>query len=232
MSLVELLTRNMVTGTSRLFYSLTLTILVGFGLDSGAAVVAFVLNVPKIPPLTDEDGDGSYDGVCKPFSHSVKYILLFFPGALALILNLNSHYKQIPIIMLTATIAFLITDAWTSYLTPQLASALASFTSCVISNIYAKYRGVPAIIPTLSALRVLVPGGLAVKSISDLANSNVSSGLVLAGRVFSVALSIGLGMFLAVMVTTPTEWSSYIKKRFRLIDDVGVAAENLEPLHF
>ncbi|KAJ3333360.1 hypothetical protein HDU76_008985 [Blyttiomyces sp. JEL0837] len=242
LAMVELATRNMIVGTSRLFYSLTVTCLIGFGLDLGATVASLVFSISKMPPLTDPDPnvpltdpDTGYaeiiewPHVCTPIGPFVSSLVLFLPTCLALCMSIEAHPRQFPVMIVSAMLAKVIsTYTWTP-LGPQLSSAIAAFAAGSVSNLYGRITGMPAVVPAMSALMMLVPGAMAVKGVTSFLGPDPSEGIGLVVRVLSVSLSLGMGLFLAGMVVPSIEKiEGYLQYRHKTLDKV----ERLEDLHF
>ena len=233
LSMVELATRNMVSGTTRLFYGLTITALIGFGLDLGATIPSLFLGISKFPPLTVEEslaiGTNEMPHVCTPIPTFFHYVF-FVPTVTALHLGINAHWRQLPIMTVNAIVAFSISRSTVASIGPQLSSALAAFFAGSLANIYGRITGVPAIVPDLAGLMVLVPGAMAVRSVTALLGSNdpnIGAGLVV--DVLFVALSLGIGLFMAGMVVVPFEnWAEHLTGRHKKFDH----AVKLEDLHF
>ncbi|KAJ3414518.1 hypothetical protein HDV05_006520 [Chytridiales sp. JEL 0842] len=224
-------TRNMVSGTSRLFYGLTITAILGFGLDLGQAIPSVILGISKYPP-TLESGPGLKGELpitCQPIGESLK-LVLFLPTTLAMNIGINAHWRQLPGMVATALLAFTVSKLSSVYLGPQLASACAAFCAGSFGNIYGKITRVPAIVPVLAAMLMLVPGAMAVRSITMMiTSSQVTDGVGLVMNVFTVALSLGIGLFMAGLVFVPIEsWNTYLSHRHKRVEN----ASGLEDLHF
>jgi uncharacterized membrane protein YjjB (DUF3815 family) len=77
---------------------------------------------------------------------------------------------------------------------------------------------------------VLVPGAMAVRSITLMITSDeLTEGIGLVLNVFTVALSLGIGLFMAGLVFVPMEsWNTYLSRRHKRVDHI----ETLEDMHF
>ncbi|KAI8909925.1 hypothetical protein DFJ77DRAFT_471307 [Powellomyces hirtus] len=193
LALVELATRHMISGTARLAYGITMTGLIGYGLDLGANISAGIFHISKIPETSTE--------VC-PNELSLYFKLaLFLPTSLALSMSISAHPVQIPGMTVVSAIGYA-TYTWASgTFSENLASAIGSFAVGVSSNIHARWSGSPAIVNDLGGLGMLFPGGLAVRGIMKIMEGDdVVDGLGLSTGVLVVGLSLGVGMFMAGVV--------------------------------
>ncbi|KAJ3053341.1 hypothetical protein HK097_004479, partial [Rhizophlyctis rosea] len=197
LAMVELATRNLISGTTRLAYGLTMTGIIGYGLDLGATVTSRILQISKLPDQKE----------CAAPLDPKWYAVLFVPTVVCYCLTLNAHVRQLPPMLFAGTIAFLVDYFTGDYVGPNLSSALAAFTTGVASNIHSRWTGAPAIVGDMAGLNVLVPGALAVRGVGLLLDgTDVTNGLGLVASVLIVALSLGIGLFMAgVIVSIPVE---------------------------
>ncbi|KAJ3188407.1 hypothetical protein HDU85_005558 [Gaertneriomyces sp. JEL0708] len=173
LAMVELATRNMISGTARLAYGLTMTGLIGYGLDLGATIPARIFGIPKLPDTAQ--------GACPTAMDSRWSFALFLPTSLALSLSLNAHPLQLPVMTLVSFLGFAAASLTEASLSPTLSSALGSFCAGLASNIHARVTGAPAVVGVYAALNMLVPGGLALRGISKVIDgADVTDGLGLA----------------------------------------------------
>ncbi|KAJ3074338.1 hypothetical protein HDU98_011500 [Podochytrium sp. JEL0797] len=222
MSMVELATRNVVPGTTRLFGALTMTTLIGFGLEFGLEVTSSILKVQKRPgEIADPNSVAIFvPNTCKAIDPTWNW-LLFPVTATALCLSLNAHVRQLPGMLVAQVIAFVVSNFITSTLNKQISVAFSAFCCGAFANIYARMRGVPAMVPTYAGMLMLVPGSMALRSITELLGSDPTSGVSLVMSVLSIALSIGLGLFLAATAVVPIQdWADHLKGKHRRVDDL------------
>ena len=199
-AIVELATRNPISGTSHLFVGVCTTAMLGFGLDAGSA-------------LADILGAKQTAGACGAGVSPLAYVPLFVPTTLSFSLLLNADRSQLGIMTLLACVAFGASAACA--LAPraqQLAPFLAAAVVGVGGNAYANATGRPAMAGTMSGIFILVPGAMALRSVATslLSDGDSSSGsgpvgLALTSRVLTVAVSIGAGLFMASLILPPRE---------------------------
>ena len=196
LSMVELATKNVNSGTPRLFYGITVSGFIGFGLNMGASLAETV--------LVSHGVTANMSLSCKsPISEWWNFVSV--PATtLAFSFLLNAHYKQLPPMLAVAVIAFL-TSYYTATWGVAGSSVISAFLVGFSSNVYARWSGDPAIISALSGLLVLVPGSMAVRGFTAVLGSDVAGGLTVVMNVFVAALSLGIGLFLATLMLPPRE---------------------------
>ncbi|ORY52668.1 hypothetical protein BCR33DRAFT_711917 [Rhizoclosmatium globosum] len=222
MAMVELATRNMVSGTTRLFSGLTMTCLIGFGLEFGLQVISGIMQIPKnAGDISDPNADNIYfPNNCVAVNPQWKW-LLFPLAVLAQAVNMNAHYQQMPGMFVSAGIVFLVRLYLTKWFNFQIAVAASAFACGCFSNVYARIRGLPAMVPTYAGMMLLVPGSMAVRSVTELIGSDPTQGVSMVMTIVSVSLAIALGLFLAVTVIVPIQdWSDYLRGKHRKVDDL------------
>jgi uncharacterized membrane protein YjjB (DUF3815 family) len=223
-AVVELATRNPISGTSHLFVGIVTTAMMGFGLDVGSALA----DMAGVPPASSQSRDAA-GGACARAVSPWFYLPLFLPTTLAFSLLLNARRAQLGPMTALACLAFVASYVFSlAPRTASLASFLAAVAVGVCGNAYANATGRPAMPSTCSGIFILVPGAMALRSISTLfggGESNAESnsvGLALTSRVLTVAVSIGAGVFMASLLVTPREIVHVRKKALRA--DAAAAA--------
>ncbi|KNC99286.1 uncharacterized protein SPPG_05540 [Spizellomyces punctatus DAOM BR117] len=215
LALVELATRHMISGTTRLAYGLTMTGLIGYGLDLGSTLATRVLHIPKVP----EEGSGTCADPVTP----LWQLVLFLPTSLALSMSINAHLLQLPFMTFISAIGYAVYYLADQLVAVNLSSAIGAFAVGVASNVYARWTGIPAIVGDLGGLNMLFPGGLAVRGITKVIEGvNIAEGLGLITTVMIVGLSLGVGLFMAGVVA-PLPAAEINRRRGQL---------NMEILHF
>ncbi|KAJ3185051.1 hypothetical protein HDU87_002617 [Geranomyces variabilis] len=193
LALVELGTRHMISGTARLAYGVTMTGLIGYGLDLGATFSSKIFDISKVPNDASDVCPGELDAFVK--------IALFLPTSLALSMSSLAHPLQLPGMTVVSAVGFSVYTLASGKLSENLSSAVGAFAVGVTSNIHARWANTPAIVNDLGGLSMLFPGGLAVKGIMKvIEGSDIVDGLGLSLGVLAVGLSLGVGLFLANVV--------------------------------
>ncbi|KAJ3222460.1 hypothetical protein HDU81_009876 [Chytriomyces hyalinus] len=189
LSIMELASRHPGAGISRLAYSLTVTALIGIGLQFGAALASRISNNQSVDLI-------SYSACPSALSTETQWAL-FLPTILAFLVDLNAHPRQYFFMALISTVAQVVYVYAYPALNDPLASFIASFAMGALSHVYSHFTMSNPIVGVLAGLQVLVPGTLAVRAFSS---ASVTNGVELAVSVLVIALSLGLGLFLGSVV--------------------------------
>jgi hypothetical protein len=133
-----------------LFGRLTITALIGFGLDLGQAIPSVILGISKYPPTiaTGPGPTGELPVVCTPIDDHLK-LVLFLPTTIALNMSINAHWRQLPGMIFTALLAFTVSKLTWGQLGPQLSSALSAFCAGSFGNIYGRITRVSVLLKVL-----------------------------------------------------------------------------------
>jgi uncharacterized membrane protein YjjB (DUF3815 family) len=223
-AVVELATRNPISGTSHLFVGIVTTAMMGAGLDLGSTIA----DAMGVPPPSDQSTDA---GAC---SHAISpwfYLPLFLPTTLSFSLLLNAHRRQLGPMTALACLAF-----FTSYalsLVPraaQLASFLAAAAVGAAGNAYANATGRPAMPATCSGIFLLVPGAMALRSVAQFLGADEAVGLALTSRVLTAAVSIGAGVFMSSLLVTPKE-VTHVRAKAARADAAAAAGSTHADVH-
>jgi uncharacterized membrane protein YjjP (DUF1212 family) len=192
MAVAELITKNMVAGTARIFYAMLVALELGFGMAIGAMFVFW----------RDEASFIERD-VCSPLNPFIQFILFFVVSTTFNIL-FGAHPTQWPVMTATALSSYSIAKfvAWRA-LRPEIGTVLAAFGVGIVGNIYARLSGQASIIPILSGIVLLVPGSIGVRGVKAFMEDDVISGISFGFSMLVIALSIIVGLFVANIIVPP-----------------------------
>ncbi|KAJ3350021.1 hypothetical protein HDU83_009962 [Entophlyctis luteolus] len=203
---------------------LTMTTLMGFGMEFGLELAIIALGVQDRAdgPTTDPETAIALNKLNRCVAIDYRFKYLIFPlTSIAASLNHNAHWRQVPAMMVASFIAYIIPNYYAASLNRQIAVALAAFCAGAFANLFARFSGIPAMVPTYAAMVQLVPGSMALRSITELMGADPTSGVSLVMTVLSIALSIGLGLFMASMTITPIQnLADHMKGKHRRVDDL------------
>ncbi|KAI9228889.1 MAG: hypothetical protein DHS80DRAFT_14855 [Piptocephalis tieghemiana] len=193
-SVMELASRNMVSGAVRMFHAIVMAFILGFGLSLGTTFWRF-FDPFDMTELTVG---------CAP-GPSPWYILLNFPFlAWAFVTQLQGSFRQMPVAFAVSALGFAcsyFTGRWLD--SPTASPTLAAFVIGVAGNLYARFTGELAIVPVLPAILLLVPGSMGVRGTLAFLSKESSQGTAFAGQMVLVALGITVGLFAAALVVIP-----------------------------
>jgi uncharacterized membrane protein YjjB (DUF3815 family) len=189
-SVMELASRNITSGAIRLFYALTIAILIGYGVLLGVELWRIF-----------EEFDMAASASCA--SVSPWWFFLLMPAmAVSFNIHLQAAPRQWPIMTLTLTCGFVTFYFINLYVKSSVAApAIASFVIGVVGNIYAACTGEPAAVPVLPAILLLVPGSLGVRGTLAFLQKSQGDGLSFAINMIMTSLGITVGLFAAALVS-------------------------------
>ncbi|KAI8051970.1 hypothetical protein BDF22DRAFT_734237 [Syncephalis plumigaleata] len=189
-SVMELASRNITSGAIRLFYALTIAILIGYGVLLGVELwrIFEEFNVPS-------------SATCNPVSP--WWFFLLMPAlAVSFNIHLQAAPRQWPIMTLTLVCGFTTFYFISLHVRSLIAApAIASFVIGMVGNIYAACTGEPAAVPVLPAILLLVPGSLGVRGTLAFLQQSQGDGLLFAINMIMTSLGITVGLFAAALVS-------------------------------
>lgn len=149
---LELQSRNIVTGSVRMFYAIIYSLFLSFGITIGAALYGWI------------DKSAISTTTCYKASLSPYYRFLFVPMfSLALSLLNQANWRQLPIMTAISCAGYVISYFSSLHFTnsSEFTSALAAMIIGICGNLYSRiYKGL-AISAMLPAIFVQVPSGIA-----------------------------------------------------------------------
>ncbi|KAJ2236412.1 pheromone-regulated protein prm10 [Coemansia sp. RSA 1722] len=214
-SIIEMVSRNMITGTVRFVFAMARCFILGYGISVGATLGTRVRGMSTMVDLLQDQMDSTTGmGSCDSGLNKFWWFLLLPALSLAFSVSISAHWRQWPLMLISGCLAF--TTSYFSGLSEALAPlapAIAAFAMGLYANIlaaFANHRS--AIEPILGGIQLLVPGSLGLRTVlAFITSSRTSSGDFLFDM-FSTSLSIAAGLFLSGMVVFPNR-----KKRVGLM---------------
>jgi uncharacterized membrane protein YjjP (DUF1212 family) len=190
-SMIELAAKNLVSGTARFTGAMVDLVKISFGVMFGLNFAKYLLSNPivlisqlKSPPI---------------YWLFVAVLLASF--AFTIIFNAN---KRDFIWILISSIFAIFSIKFFSTISSQLTSIFsASLIIGVGSNLFARLKDRPAMIPLLPGIIFLVPGAIGFTGIGKLLENDYSEGLGLAYQMCLIAISIVSGLFIANVIVNP-----------------------------
>ncbi|KAJ1830104.1 pheromone-regulated protein prm10, partial [Coemansia sp. RSA 2703] len=205
-SIIEMVSRNMISGTVRFVFALARCFILGYGISVGSTLGTRVLGRSTSVDLLEEQmNSDSGLGSCND-GLSKFWWFLFLPAlSLAFSVSISAHWRQWPSMLVAGCLAY--TTSYFSGLSEALAPlapAIAAFAMGLYANIMASFSNHrSAVEPILGGVQLLVPGSLGLRTVlAFITSSRTSSGDFLFDM-FSASLSIAAGLFLSGMVVFP-----------------------------
>jgi uncharacterized membrane protein YjjB (DUF3815 family) len=186
-AMIELATRNLVSGTARLAGALGTFLAIGFGVALGTRVVVAFLGRP--PRAT----------VPVPLPEWTLFAALLL-APLGFTVLLRARPQDTLWITLSGALAFSGSRGGSIFLGPELGAFAGALVVGVASNAYARAFNRPEVVPLVPGMLLLVPGSLGFQSFASLLERNTVSGVEAAFRMTLVAVSLATGLLFANVV--------------------------------
>ncbi len=188
-SMIELATGHLVSGTARLAASVLMFVLIAFGVALGTRVGGTFLNAPLAEHVHALPAWTQWLALAvAPFAFTALF---------------RAHPSDVAWIAVSGTLAFLGARAGARLLGPELGTFLGALVVGLASNVIARVAHRPVSVPLVPGIMLLVPGSLGFRSISMLLSEDVVSGVEFAFRMTLVAVALVTGLLLANVVVAP-----------------------------
>ncbi|KAJ1726220.1 pheromone-regulated protein prm10 [Coemansia biformis] len=214
-SIIEMASRNMISGTVRLVFALCRCFMLGYGISVGSTLGTRVLGYASSVNLIEgQIGSDASVGLCLPGPSKFWWFLFLPMVSLGFNVSISAHWRQWPFMLIAGCLAYTVSYfASLSEALRPLAPAIAAFAMGLFANILASfYNHRSAVEPILGGVQLLVPGSLGLKTVlAFITSSDTGSGSFLY-NMFATSLSIAVGLFLSGMVIFPNR-----KKRVGLM---------------
>ncbi len=185
LSVLELAASRSVSGTVRLFSALLSAFLIGFGLAYGNLIAsAWSSPLPLNPVCTNPNAN---------LMISTWWTLLFLPIQLCgYAIQLNAPLLRWPAMFLAGTVSWAVTFGFTfvkSGGVEAMGTVAAAFAVGCVGGLAEKItrNRTSSMSPILEGILILVPGSIAVLSIANAVEQNVSNGIAFGVRFITVA---------------------------------------------
>lgn len=188
-SLIEVATRHLASGSARLVSSLLLFFTIGFGVAVGGRVASYLPGgVPSIDPAP-LPGWTLFAAI---LTACVTFGVIF-----------RAVPKDLPWICLAGFLGLGGARLGAELLSPELGSFVGAFAVGVASNLFARLARRPAAIPLVPAMMLLVPGRFALRSLEQMAAHDVITGVQTAFSMALVAVALAAGLLFSHEVISP-----------------------------
>ncbi|KNH03888.1 membrane protein [Perkinsela sp. CCAP 1560/4] len=193
---IEISQSQIVAGTARMVYSLFKTLLIAIGISMGSQI-AFHVSRKEAADIVS----------INPYTLSRWQSVAAFPLLLfSLSITSNSSSNQFASQIMTGLCGLIVyTECVVLKFSKEMTVTLAAIVVASVGHLFMMYNRRPSLIPTLSGLSMLVPGGLSVRGAAGSIVGGEEfgeSGSILIS-VLTVAISIALGVFIANVMMHP-----------------------------
>ncbi|KAJ1868612.1 pheromone-regulated protein prm10 [Coemansia sp. RSA 989] len=205
-SIIEMASKNMISGTVRLVFALSRCFMLGYGISVGSMLGSRVLGLETAIALMQGQVDSKTEvGNCREGPSKFWWFLFLPVLSLAFNVSISAHWRQWPFMMFSGCLAYTVSYfASMSKALDPLTPAIAAFAMGLFANILASfYNHRSAVEPILGGVQLLVPGSLGLKTVlSFITSSGTSSGSFLY-NIFATSLGVAVGLFLSGMCIFP-----------------------------
>lgn len=182
-AMIELATRNLVSGTARLAGAAGTFLAMGFGVALGTRLIALAVGAPPavtpvpLPPWTE-----------------VPALML---APIGFTILLRARPADGPAIAVAGALAYGGARVGSMLLGPELGAFVGAVALGAASNAYARTLRRPQVVPLVPGMLLLVPGSIGFLSLSSLMGGDTMTGVEAAFRMTLVAVSLATGLLFA-----------------------------------
>ncbi|CAN8105435.1 unnamed protein product [Discula destructiva] len=205
---LELQSRSITAGSTRLFYAVFYSLLLGYGMAVGSQV--WLAIYPDAPATA----------TC-PRSIDVKWKILLVPSYLAVqAVLIRARPRQIPVQVIIGSAAYTVNYFVSQYATGQVANTASALTLGILGHLWARSRRAFAFAAVVAGIMVLVPSGLAAQgglmtglttplfnnattSAESVYEQNIYQSFSVGAQMITVAVGLAVGLFMSALVVYP-----------------------------
>ncbi|KAF9429985.1 hypothetical protein BGZ76_001003 [Entomortierella beljakovae] len=192
-AIMEMASRNIVSGAVRMFYALMYAFFLGYGITLGAQIWDYIGGESELPA-----------DVCQRGVDPWWYFLIFPVVSASINIVFNAHPRQWFGMTIVTAIGFAV--SYFMKAGPQVTPAVAAFAVGVAGQAYGRITGELSYVPLLSGVLILVPGSVGVRGVLAIIGRDPSEGFQFALQMVNISVSITLGVFCSALVWYPF-WS-------------------------
>jgi len=206
LAFVDIMTKDIITGTTRLFFGMLISALIGYAMDISTSTYATFADRPYDSVVEDS--------VCGQGIDPNWYPLMFIIMSLGFNILLEAHRNQLPPMVIISACTYIVYYYLTKVIDNQFPTILAAFTASLLSNLYSRRTGQPAVVYIIPAIFLLVPGSVAASSFYTVLILDLRGGMELTFAVVTGALSIAIGIFAASVLVPVPDIEEYFRKAY------------------
>mmetsp|Transcript_32834 Transcript_32834/g.80538 ORF Transcript_32834/g.80538 Transcript_32834/m.80538 type:complete len:353 (+) Transcript_32834:115-1173(+) len=189
----ELASSSIVSGSSRMFASLTMALQPGFGLSVGSRAI-----------LWDDEPDKAKCSQPVP-DWFIPIGFAMYVSAQVVLLSIRCEPINLIGVYGAAAGGFVTSNVlqMSAFINADIRSFHSAMAVGIIGGIHSRLRGRQNLSSVVCGLLMLVPGGLGLMGVKAFMDEDVLSGLKLGFQMFSVSLSITIGLLVAKVFVFP-----------------------------
>jgi uncharacterized membrane protein YjjP (DUF1212 family) len=187
-SLIELYSKMITYGATKLVYSISVASQIGFGLTLGYKMIKNTNDIPW----------SFIHGCREPVSINYDFLLLPI-CATSFSVMMNGSYRQHLGVILICGVGQLVSEILTSMnMGPDAVPFIAAVCITAAARLYSYYMNVRPLVYIIAGLLVLVPGGVAVRGMSSIWQ-DASTGLEFTTKMLLIGVSLAIGVFVSLL---------------------------------
>lgn len=190
-AVAELARQNMVSGTSRLVYSGTILLQIGFGVAIGNALGVELFPATEI----------SREFFLPDWSIWISIVI----AGISLCFLFQGRPKDIPWIVLGGLIAFSTTWYGKEFFGQVMGAFMGALVTGLAANLFERISGITRGVMLMPGILLLVPGSVGLQSLSLLVEKNVLEGIDTAFSMSFVAIALVTGLLFSSLIVPPKD---------------------------
>lgn len=188
-ALIELSTRNLSSGTSRLSGAFVIFLSIGFGVAVGGAIANLLLGEPAV----------ARSAPMPAWTEALALVTM----PIALTILLRAQWRDAMWIMIAGALAVGGSRLGVRFFGPEMGVFLGALTVGVASNWYARLLDRPAIITEVPGIMLLVPGSVGFRGLAALMDEKIVSGVDTSFKMILTAVALVAGTLMANIIAPP-----------------------------
>ncbi|OBZ91601.1 Pheromone-regulated membrane protein 10 [Choanephora cucurbitarum] len=210
-ALIELVSRQLVSGVVRMVYAIMYSFLLGYGIEMGSEIFGKIN-----PESVSSQGqakvciDATSSSTCVTVIPQAYYFLTVPLFALTYCIYLRARLPRWPYMIFVAVSGFVVNYILSCYANApsQVLQVVPAFTVGLLGNLLTKFTGKMSLDAVILGIFYMVPGSLGLKSALGFFGSTDNSEFANQGAGFALSMietSIGItvGLFIATLVVYP-----------------------------
>ncbi|KAI7877975.1 DUF1212-domain-containing protein [Lichtheimia hyalospora FSU 10163] len=213
LAIVELVSRQLVSGVVRMVYAMVYAFLLGYGIQMGSSI--YILIDGSTSTTTPSCMAATNIGTCDQQRIDQKFFILLVPlFAVAYSVFVRARVFRWPVMIIISAIGYVVNFCLSCYARApsQVLQVVPAFTIGLLSNLLTKFTGKMSFDTVLLGVFYLVPGGLSIKAgygifdsgQNDAVTDNLGNqGANFALSMIETSIGITIGLFVATLLVYP-----------------------------
>ncbi|KAG1058180.1 hypothetical protein G6F43_000004 [Rhizopus delemar] len=210
-SIIELISRQLVSGVIRMVYAIIYAFLLGYGIEMGSQIFSTI-----DPESVSAQGvakacrDASLSNTCRAIISKWFYFLTVPLFAVTYCIFLRARPPRWPVMILVAATGFVVTYALACYTSApsQVLQVVPAFVVGLLGNVLSKMTGKMHLDAVIVGIFYMVPGSLGLKAALGFFGRNehgefANQGAGFALSMIETCIGISVGLFVATLLVYP-----------------------------